>query len=116
MNNYRTQQRTQSRNSSRTATKTFLSQNHIFWTLICLIGLFILSYAYLVNATVLHTAGLQKIDEEIVDTKSEISQLEFALIEESKNFTKEYASTLGLVEIADTVFVSRTSAKLSFND
>lgn len=108
--NYRHQTR------SRVQAKVFLSNDKIFWTLLALIGFFILFYAYFINATVLTTASLQNIEEEIVDTRSEISQLEFALIEGNKNLTMEFASNLGLVEVSDTVFVARNSASLSLND
>ncbi len=110
MNNYRTQTRTRSK------TKALIATNNIFWSLVVLIGFFVFMYGYFINATVLNTVSLQNIEEEIVDTRSEISQLEFALIEENKNFTKEYAASLGLVEISDTVFIARNSANLSFND
>lgn len=106
--NYRA--RTQAR------TNTLFSLNHVFWVLIALIGFSILFYAYLINATVLNTASLQNVEESIVDTRSEISQLEFQLIEENKNFTREYASNLGLVEVSNPVFVARNSASLSLND
>lgn len=108
--NYRNQRRSQA-----VARKIF-SQNHIFWMLITLIGFFILFYAYFINMTVLNTAKLQTVKEDIVDTRSSISQLEFKLIEGNKNLTKEYASNIGFVDVADTVFVARNSAKLSFND
>ncbi|MBP9763604.1 MAG: hypothetical protein KBD10_02575, partial [Candidatus Pacebacteria bacterium] len=95
----------------------FLSQNFIFWTLVSSIAFFVLFYAYFVNATVMNTAGLQKIEEVVVDIRSEISQLEFKLIEENKTFTKEYASSIGLVEISEPVFVARNSnSGLSFNE
>jgi hypothetical protein len=110
MNNYRNQTR------ARSKAKVLFSNTHVFWTLVSLIAFFVFFYAYFINATVLNTVSLQNIEEEIVDTRSEISQLEFALIEENKNFTKEYAANLGLVEVSDTVFIARNSAKLSFND
>lgn len=110
MNNYRNQTRTRSN------TKALFASNHIFWSLVVLIGFFVLMYGYFINATVMNTVALQNNEEAIVDTRSEISQLEFALIEENKNFTREYAYNIGLVEVSDTVFVARNSAKLSFND
>lgn len=108
--------RNQNRTRSRAKTKTLFAHNYVFWTLLSLIAFFVFFYAYFINATVLNTVSLQNNEEEIFDIKSEISQLEFALIEENKNFTKEYASSLGLVEISDTVFIARNSANLSFND
>ncbi len=84
--------------------------------MIILIGFFVLFYAFFINATVLKTVGLQDVEENIVDTRSEISQLEFKLIDENKNFTKEYAYNIGLVEISNPVFVAKNSATLSFND
>lgn len=101
---------------TRSKAKVLFSTQHIFWLLVSLIAFFVFFYAYFINATVLNTVSLQNSEEEIVDTRSEISQLEFALIEENKNFTKEFATNLGLVEISDTVFIARNSAKLSFND
>jgi cell division protein FtsL len=112
MNNYRTT----NKRRVRAKTNVFLSQQHVFWTLITLIIFFVFFYAYFINATVLNTAKLSKIEEKIVDTRSEISQLEFNLIEENKSFTKQYAVNLGLVEVENTVFVSRNSKNLSFND
>lgn len=110
MNNYR------NRTSARSKAKVLFAPNYIFWSLVVLIGMFVFMYGYFINATVLNTVSLQNTEEEIVDTRSEISQLEFALIEENKNFTKEYAASLGLVDISDTVFIARNSANLSFND
>lgn len=110
MNNYKYQTRTRSK------AKVLFAPSYIFWSLVVLIGAFVFMYGYFINATVLNTVSLQNIEEEIVDTRSEISQLEFALIEENKNLTKEFASNLGLVEISDTVFIARNSANLSFND
>lgn len=81
-----------------------------------MIGFFVLFYAYFINATVLNTVSLQNTEEKIVDTRSEISQLEFKLIEENKNFTREYASNIGLVEVSDPVFIAKSSAGLSLND
>jgi hypothetical protein len=101
---------------SKAKAKVFLSQNHIFWALVSLIAFFVFFYGYFINATVLNTVSLQNVEEEIVDTRSEISQIEFALIEENKNFTMEYAANIGLVDISDTVFIARNSASLSLND
>ncbi|MFA7193893.1 MAG: hypothetical protein WC087_03175 [Candidatus Paceibacterota bacterium] len=107
------------RNQTRAKAKTnvFLSQNTIFWTLLASIAFFALFYVYLINATVMNTAQLGKIEELVVDTRSEISQLEFKLIEENKNFTKEYASRIGLVDVEEPVFVARNSnSGLSLNE
>lgn len=109
--NYRNQTR------SKAKVNVFLSQNTIFWTLLASIIFFVLFYAYFVNAAVMNTANLQKIEELVVDTRSEISQLEFKLIEENKNFTKEYASRMGLVDVEEPVFIARNSnSGLSLNE
>ena len=93
------------------------SQTYMFWILVALIVASVLFYAYLVNATVMNTASFQKNEELVVDTRSEISQLEFRLIEESKNFTRDYAYNIGLVEISEPVFVARNSnSGLSLNE
>jgi hypothetical protein len=107
----------QTRTRSHARAIHFPSQKYLFWTLLSLIAFFIIFYAYFVNATVINTANLQKNDDLVIDTRSEISQLEFKLIEENKNFTRDYAYSIGLVEISDPVFVARNSnSGLSLNE
>jgi hypothetical protein len=50
---------------------------YAFWTLISLIVVAIVAYAYLVNAAIFHTAQRQQIEDTIVDTKSIVSHLVF---------------------------------------
>lgn len=82
---------------------------YAFWTLISLIVVAIVAYAYLVNAAIFHTAQRQQIEDTIVDTKSIVSQLELTLIEANRNVTRSYAHALGFVDTSDLVFVERDS-------
>lgn len=107
------------RTKSRSQAKIMPINSHIymFWILISLIVCSVLFYAYFVNATVMNTASFQKNVDLVVDTRSEISQLEFKLIEEGKNFTRDYAYNIGLVEISKPVFIARNSnSGLSLNE
>ena len=82
---------------------------YLFWSLISLIAISIIAYAYFVNSTIFHTAKRQQIEDSIVDTKSVVSQLELTFIEASRNVTRSYAHTLGFVDANDLVFVERDS-------
>lgn len=93
------------------------SQTHIFWTLVSLIAFLILFYAYLVNVTVLNTATRQHTEELITETRSAISQLELQLIDANRNLNKEYASSIGLSDVEDLVFIERSNTmSLSLNE
>lgn len=93
-----------------------IDQVKIVWALIALIILFIGLYIYFVNVTILHTAHRQHIEEEITDTKSQISQLELDFIETNRMITKEYAINLGFEETNSVVFITRADSRLTLNE
>ena len=89
---------------------------HIFWTLVAFIATAIFLYGYFVNVTILHTAERQEIEDTIVDLKTDISQLELALIEQNRNLTKEYAYNIGFDSVNELVFVERGNTSLTLNE
>lgn len=95
---------------TRSMTATYYAYHvYTFWVLVSLIVVTIAVYAYLVNATIFHTAQRQQIEDSIVESKSVVSQLELALIDANRNVTRAYAHELGFVDAVDLVFVERDS-------
>lgn len=100
-----------------TKRRIHFSQIHIFWTLSAMIVFSILFYAYLVNITVLNTAARQNAEDLVIETRSAISQLELQLIDTNKNLNREYATSIGLSEVEDLVFIERSNTmNLSLNE
>ena len=101
----------------KTKRRIFISQTQAFWTLVSLIAIFIVSYAYLVNITVLNTAARQHAEEMITETRSAISQLELELIDTNRSLNREYATMMGLSQVEDLVFIERSNTmSLSLNE
>jgi hypothetical protein len=99
-------------------TKTLhINQIHAFWICVVLIAATIFLYGYLVNVTILHTATRQSVEDKIIEVKTDISQLELALIETNRSLTEEYAREIGFSSVNELVFVERSSVRsLSLNE
>ncbi len=105
-------------NQYQTKTKKLpFSQTHCFWFLIITIASSILFYGYFVHKTVVNTAARQEAEEMITETRSVISQLELDLIDTNRNLTIEYATSLGLSMVEDSIFIKRSQGEsLSLNE
>lgn len=68
-----------------------------FWALVLAIGASLFFYAYYVNAAVFGVAERTKIESEISELKSEISEIEVAYIQESKSISESILSNYNLV-------------------
>jgi hypothetical protein len=64
----------------------------------------------------MHTAQRSQVAEANAELQSEISELEFTVIDSDKVFTTAYAYQAGFTDVADMQFVERTAeTRLSFN-
>jgi cell division protein FtsL len=79
----------------------------IFYLLSAVLLASILLYIYFINIAIFNTSKIQKVSEEITNTRSQISQLELELIDINRKITTNTASKLGLVPARERVFVER---------
>lgn len=89
------------------AQKLNINQMYVFWACIGIIALLVLMYVYFVNMAIFHTAERTRVEERITDVKSQISQLELELIDETRELTIDYAYTLGFLDVSEPTFVKR---------
>lgn len=79
----------------------------IFWSLSIAIIVFSALYMYFVGQTIFAVAERENLEDTIVETETEISELELALIEKKRLITREFAVREGFVEVENTTFVKR---------
>jgi len=91
-------------------------QKTIFWTITPLIVTSIFLYAFLVYSAIIHTAAREQIVHNTSELQSEISELEFTLIDSDRVFTAAYAYESGFTDVDEMKFVERTAeTRLSYN-
>jgi|GEM_PF-1380212 heme/copper-type cytochrome/quinol oxidase subunit 2 len=91
-------------------------QRTIFWALSSMIVVSIFLYGMFVYSAIIHTAQRSQVAEANAELQSEISELEFTLIDSDKIFTTSYAYESGFSDVVDMKFVERTTeTRLSYN-
>lgn len=101
------------------AKKINISQASIVKILVALVMLFMFAYLYFVNSTAFGAAAYERISDQIIETQSEIGELELVFIEKNRSIEKEMGSEFGLVpaDESNMIFARRnTATKLTFNE
>ncbi len=88
----------------------------IFWSMVAMAVLLFGLYVYFINATVFNVITREKLEEHIADLTTNVSKIEFQNITLKNSVTLDKAATLGFAESNDTIFVSRSSKNLSYNN
>jgi hypothetical protein len=81
--------------------------------------LFMFAYLYFVNTTAFSAAAYENISDDIIETQSEIGELELVYIEKTRNIERDLSEEFALVSALDenTVYTKRNIAtKLTFNE
>jgi hypothetical protein len=98
-----------------------LNINQIVTLRVLVVSVFALMFAYLyfVNSTAFSAASYERISDNIIETQSEIGELELVFIEKNRAIEKEMSEEFALVKTAqsDLAFTKRNIAtKLTFNE
>lgn len=100
--------------------KVMTIKNHkaTFYTVLGAIILSFGFYMFLINATVRNVLSTKDIEMELSQLRNNVAELEYRYISKRSDFTIEQASYLGLHELKNKIFISKTgtSRSLSLND
>jgi cell division protein FtsL len=66
-------------------------------------------YLYSYQLSVSYAASVQNLEDKISNIKSEISEVEFQIVESKRAIDKQTAVSRGFVELEEVVFVKKTS-------
>jgi hypothetical protein len=98
---------------------TYQLQAHkqaLFWMFAALVVTLFGLYIYFINATVFNVVTREKLETHIADLNTHVSEIEIENIALKNSITLDRATALGFTESRDTIFVSRTSRNLSYNN
>lgn len=87
----------------------------IFWGLFSCLLFFVISYAYLVNQTILNIVERENVEESIITLSSDISEMEFEYISLKNDINLAYAHSIGFVDVVNVKFASRRLAGQSLS-
>ena len=96
-----------------------INQIFVVRCLLASVVIIMFTYLYLVKSTVFSAAAYEDISDDIIQTQSEIGELELVYIQKTRNIERELSEEFALVETSnsDTIFTKRNVAtKLTFND
>ena len=80
----------------------------LFVLSISIIALSVFAYMYSYHLSVSYASSIQTYEDKISNIKSEISELEFELVQNKRQIDKEVAMEQGFVELKDVVYVKKT--------
>lgn len=83
----------------------------IFWAMLGIVLLLVVSYMYLVNKTIWNVANREKIHNEIVAYSSKLGEIEFEYIKSKGSITLNSARQLGFTEPEQVSFVTKETVK-----
>jgi hypothetical protein len=96
-----------------------LNQKKTIITLVVAVSILMLTYLHLVSSTAFSAAAYERISDDIIETQSQIGELELVYIEKTRAIEKELGQEFSLVKTAesDLAFAKRNVAtKLTFNE
>lgn len=81
------------------------------WVLVSVLGMLSISYAYFINATIIHALAQTDLEQEISQMTSSLSEYESELIALKRNVSLDYARSIGLIDpgIERTIYVSKST-------
>lgn len=94
----------------KTKTISYDARVRTFWTLATICTLALVVYMYSVNMTIRNTVAREDLEGEVARLAAESSALEFEYIAKRHEIDMELASTFGLHEVKNPVYVSRTQS------
>lgn len=99
--------------------KLNINQVIVLRSLVIAVFAFMFAYLYFVNSTAFSAAAYERISDDILESQSEIGELELVYIEKTRGIERELGEEFALVKTADEnqVFTKRNVAtKLTFNE
>jgi len=95
-------------------------EKNIIRILFSVFALLLVSYGFLVNATIMNAIERQNIEKEILSLSSDINQKEFGYLEAKNSITIDLALANGFIQVKNQKFVSvepvSSSLSLSINE
>lgn len=92
-----------------------VSRERLAAAILMAILLLVVTYAILINTTVLNIAEKQHTNSRLSELKQDIAELEIELIERESSITLEYAEKQGFEHLSSRTFVARDT-NLSLRD
>ena len=83
----------------------------IFWILLGIALLLVMSYMYFINRTIWNVATRAKVQDEIVAYSSKLGEIEFKYIKSKGEITLNSAKQLGFSEPEQVSFVTKETVK-----
>ena len=95
-------------------------EKKIFWVLFSVFALFIVSYGFLLNSTMMNAVSKQNMGKEMVSLGSDVNSLEFQYLNIKNSITLELAQSKGFVQVSSDKFAvidaSQKNISLSINE
>ena len=92
-----------------------VTRTQLLWALIGIVVCNGILYAYFLNSAIVAVVERQELEEQAVNLSSRLSELEFDYIALQHNVTLEHAHTLGFVDAASPIFISRDPGGLTLS-
>lgn len=97
---------------SRRTTKTYNLERKLFYTALVSVFIFFVAYMYFVSAAIAHVVVRKELAQEITETQTRISELEFEYIAAQNAVSEDVALARGFQKNEEKVFVERASPAL----
>lgn len=93
---------------SRTLKINMVSVKKICILCLGIVLLAVFSYIYSYQLSVSYASTLEQVEDKIANIKSEISEVEFQIVENKRSINKSVAVEQGFVKIEEIVFIKKT--------
>lgn len=99
--------------------KLNINQIAILKTLVVAVFALMFAYLYFVNSTAFSAANYERTSDDLIETQSEIGELELVFIEKNREIDRDMSEDFALIETSqsDLAFAKRSvGTKLTFNE
>ena len=93
----------------------YITAPKIFWTLSSVLMLLVLTYGYMLNATILNVVARQKSQNDIASLSSDIGNLETSYIALQNNVNIDLAYSMGFKDVSNPQFLYRNSSAIGLS-
>jgi hypothetical protein len=91
------------------------TEKNIFWTLVGILFFCLCFYMYSINVTVRNVVARQDLQNKISTLTLSVGNSEFQYISAQDSVTLQLAYSLGFKDVADKVYISKTTGSLAYN-
>lgn len=96
------------------------TEKKFFWLLFSVSVLFVISYGFLLDSTMMKAVSKQRMEKEMVSLGSEVNSLEFQYLNVKNSVTLDLAKSKGFVSVSSDKFAvidsSQKNLSLSINE